>query len=551
MSAPEVLFFRPDHSASARPTPISNRASPYRPVILGAHNALEGHSLTRLVRPHKGGRGSGLSADYDLYIGGEWVPATSGERFPTLNPFNQQPWATIAQGSAADVAQAVAAARDAFERGWSTTPGVERARLMNRLADLIERDADRLGTLESTDNGKIVRETRAQMRFCARVFRFYAGYCDKIFGKVIPLDRADLFDYATLQPLGVIGVITAWNSPIALLANKVPAALAAGNCVVVKPSEHASVTTLEFAKLVEEAGFPAGVFNVVTGDVRTGKALVEGGGLDKISFTGSTHGGRAIAEAAGRNLTPVILELGGKSPNIIFEDADLKKATVGALAGIFAATGQTCIAGSRLLVQRSVYAGVVEELARRAERIRLGDPLDFATEMGTAANQPQFERILSFIESAKGDGARLVTGGEAARGGVLKDGLFVKPTIFADVDNRMRVAREEIFGPVLSIIPFDTEEEAIAIGNDQAFGLASGIWTTNLNRMHRVSARLRTGMVWVNTYRAVAAQTPFGGVKDSGYGRERGEEGMREFLTTKNVMINLSEDERDPFSVQT
>jgi acyl-CoA reductase-like NAD-dependent aldehyde dehydrogenase len=488
---------------------------------------------------------------YDLYIGGAWVPAASGERFPAVNPFNQQIWATVAQADASDVAAAVAAAREAFEQTWRKVPGVERARLMNRLADLVEHEADRLGTLESTDNGKIVRETRAQMRFCARVFRFFAGYADKIFGKTIPLDRPDMFDYTTMEPLGVIGVITAWNSPIALLANKVPAALAAGNTVVVKPSEHASVTTLEFARLVEEAGFPAGVFNVVTGDVRTGRALVEGGGLDKITFTGSSHGGREIAAAAGRTLTPLVLELGGKSPNIIFADADIPKATVGALAGIFAATGQTCIAGSRLLVQRPVYAGIVEELARRAERIRLGNPLDLATEMGTAANEPQFQRILSFIEGAKGDGARLVTGGEAAREGELANGLFVKPTIFADVHNQMRLAREEIFGPVLSVIPFDTEEEAIAIGNDQSFGLASGIWTQSLNRMHRVSAALRAGMIWVNTYRAVATQTPFGGVKDSGYGRERGEEGMREFLTTKNVMINLSEADRDPFQVQT
>lgn len=488
---------------------------------------------------------------YGLYIGGAWVPASSGEEFPTLNPFRQQPWAMIQQANEADVARAVAAAREAFETHWSRTPGVERARLMNRLADLLERDADRMGTLESTDNGKIVRETRSQMRFVARTLRFFAGYADKLWGKVIPLDRRDLFDYATLEPLGVVGLITAWNSPIALLGNKLPAALAAGNCVVVKPSEHASVTTLEFARLVEEAGFPPGVFNVVTGDVRTGQALVAGGGLDKISFTGSGRAGREIAAAAGRNLTPVVLELGGKSPNIIFEDADIGKATVGALAGIFAATGQTCIAGSRLLVQRSVYPGIVDALAKRAARIRLGDPLDLATEMGTAANEPQFQRILSFIEGAKVEGARLVAGGGAATGDGLGDGLFVQPTIFADVDNGMALAREEIFGPVLSIIPFADEEEAIRIANDTPFGLASGIWTQSLNRMHRVSAALRTGMVWVNTYRAVAAQTPFGGVKESGVGRERGQEGLMEFLTTKNVMINLSEDDRDPFAVQT
>ena len=489
--------------------------------------------------------------DYRLYINGEWVEPASGERFPTFNPFNQKPWATIAQAGEAEVAQAVAAAQQAFDRTWSKTSGLERAQLMNRLADLIERDADSLGTLESTDNGKIVRETRAQMRFAARVYRFFAGYADKIWGKVIPLDRRDVFDYATLEPLGVIGIITAWNSPMALLANKLPAALAAGNCVVVKPSEHASATTLEFAKLIEEAGFPKGVFNVVTGDLRVSQALVRGGGLGKISFTGSGRAGREIAAAAGQNLTPVILELGGKSPNIIFDDADIPKATVGALAGIFAATGQTCIAGSRLLVQRSVYPEIVESLAARAGKIKLGNPLDLATEMGTAANEPQFDRILSFINSAKDEGAKLVAGGGPARDGILRDGLFVQPTIFADVHNDMRLAREEIFGPVLSIIPFDTEEDAIAIANDTAFGLAAGVWTQSLNRMHRVSAALRTGMVWVNTYRAVAAQTPFGGVKESGYGRERGQEGMMEFLAYKNVMINLSEEERDPFAVQT
>ena len=493
----------------------------------------------------------GTIPTHRLYIGGEWVAPHSGEYFPTDNPFDQQPWAQIAQADATDVARAVAAARHAFDTNWSRTSGLERAQLMHRLADLLDRDADRMGTLESTDNGKIVREARSQMHFVARTIRFFAGYADKLWGKVIPLDRRDMFDYATLEPLGVIGLITAWNSPIALLGNKLPAALAAGNCVVVKPSEHASVTTLEFAKLVEEAGFPAGVFNVVTGDVRTGEALVAGGGLEKISFTGSGRGGRAIAAAAGRTLTPVVLELGGKSPNIIFEDSDLKKATVGALAGIFAATGQTCIAGSRLLVQRSVYPGIVEALAERARHIRLGNPLAATTEMGTAANRPQFERILSFIDSAKGDGARLVAGGAAATGGELANGLFVQPTIFADVHNDMALAREEIFGPVLSIIPFEDEEEAIRIANDTPFGLASGIWTQNLNRMHRVSAALKVGMVWVNTYRAVAAQTPFGGVKESGVGRERGQEGLMEFLTTKNVMINLSEDDRDPFAVQT
>ena len=488
---------------------------------------------------------------YDLYIGGRSVPPRGAERFPTYNPFTQQPWGMIAQADADDVAEAIATARATFERTWRQTSGYERAKLLNRLADIVEASAERFGRLETTDNGKIIRETTSQIVFLARMFRFYAGYADKIWGKVIPLDRTDVFDYATMEPLGVIGIITAWNSPMALLGNKLAAALAAGNCVVVKPSEHASVTTLEFCKLIEQAGFPAGVFNVVTGDVRTGQALSSAEGLDKISFTGSGVAGRAIAAAAGRTLTPVILELGGKSPNIIFADADLNRASVGAFAGIFSATGQTCVAGSRLLVQRPVYDEVIASMVKRAATVRLGNPLEQTTEMGTAANEPQFNRIMGFIDQAKAEGATLVTGGERATEGELAQGLFVRPTIFRDVRNDMKLAQEEIFGPVLAVIPFDTEEEAIAIGNDTRYGLASGIWTQDINRVQRVSRALRTGMVWVNTYRAVAAQIPFGGVKDSGYGRERGHEGLMEFLTTKNVMINFSEEERDPFAIQT
>jgi aldehyde dehydrogenase (NAD+) len=485
-----------------------------------------------------------------LYINGEWVAPNSGETFLSINPYTQEPWAVISQADETDVKRAVDAARSTFEQSWRHTTGLERAGMMNRLADLLEASANDMAVLESTDNGKVIRETRGQMVFAARIYRFFAGYADKIWGKVIPLDQKNVFDYATYEPLGVIALITAWNSPMALLANKLPAALATGNCVVVKPSEHASVTTLEFCSLMEKAGFPPGVFNVVTGDKRTGQALVAGGGIDKISFTGSGHTGRHIAAAAGKNLIPVVMELGGKSPNIIFDDADLDKATVGALAGIFAATGQTCIAGSRLLVQRPIYDAITDRLAKRASQIRLGNPLDPATEMGTAANEPQFRAIMDFIESAKTEGARLVTGGEPAREGDLAKGLFIKPTIFADVKNEMRLAQEEIFGPVLSIIPFETEEEAIRIGNATRFGLASGIWTRDLNRMHRVAREIRSGMVWVNTYRASAAQTPFGGRKESGFGRERGESGLYEFLTTKNVMVDFSDDPRDPFSAR-
>ncbi len=487
---------------------------------------------------------------YQLFIDGKWRDSADGGTFEAINPFNQEVWAHIPAATEADVAAATAAARQAFETTWRRTSGLERATLLNRLAALLEENADRISLLETTDNGKVIRETRSQMFFAARVYRFFAGYADKIWGNVIPLDQPDIMDFAVREPYGVVGIITAWNSPIALLANKLPAALAAGNCVVIKPSEHASATTLEFGKLVEQAGFPSGVVNIVTGDARVGRALVAGDGLDKVSFTGGPNAGREIAATAGRNLTPVTLELGGKSPNIVFADADMDKAVVGALAGIFAATGQTCIAGSRLLVQRPVYDQIVTRLAERAQKIVMGDPRNPATEMGTAANEPQFRRILDYIDIARKEGARLVTGGGAARDGNLAKGLFIQPTIFADVDNTMRVAQEEIFGPVLSVIPFDEEAQAVAIGNASSYGLACGVWTRDLSRALRMIRAMRTGVVWVNTYRMVAAQAPFGGVKHSGFGRERGEQGLLEFTTSKNVMIDFSDETRDPFAVK-
>jgi aldehyde dehydrogenase (NAD+) len=320
--------------------------------------------------------------------------------------------------------------------------------------------------------------------------------------------------------------------------------------VVIKPSEHASVTTLEFCRFVEAAGFPPGVVNVVCGAGEVGRALVEGG-VAKISFTGSAAVGREIAAAAGRRLVPVTLELGGKSPNIIFEDANLEHAAIGALAGIFGATGQTCVAGSRLLVQRSVHDRIVATLIERARAVRLGDPLDPATDMGTAANETQFRRILAFIERARAEGARAVAGGGAARGPGLERGFFVEPTVFADVRNEMEIAQEEVFGPVLAVIPFEDEEEAIRIANATRYGLAAGVWTENLSRALRVTRALRAGQVWVNTYRSLAVQTPFGGFKESGFGREKGEQALDEYLASKNVMIDFSNVARDPFAMRT
>lgn len=487
---------------------------------------------------------------YPLFINGQFTESRTGARFETINPFDRTAWATVAQAGDEDVSDAITAARTAFESKWRKTSGLERCRLMMRLADLLEASAAHMGTLESTDNGKVIRETRPQMVFAARAYRFFAGYADKLWGAQIPLDRRDMFDYATREPLGVVALITAWNSPMGLLANKLAPALAAGNCVVIKPSEHASATTVEFCKLVQEAGFPPGVINVVCGAAATGRAL-SGGAVDKVSFTGSATVAREIAAQAGRNLVPVTLELGGKSPNIIFEDAEFDKAVSGALAGIFAATGQTCVAGSRLLVQRGIHDRMVARLAERAAAIRMGNPLDSKTEMGTAANQPQFERILRSIEAARGEGARLVAGGHAATDGELAGGYFIAPTIFDQVNNRMAIAREEVFGPVLSVIAFDTEDEAVAIANDSPYGLAAGVWTQNLPRTLRVTRELRVGQVWVNTYRSLAVQAPFGGVKESGFGREKGEAALDGYLAPKNVMIDFSGEDSDAFAVKT
>ncbi len=493
-----------------------------------------------------------MTTDYQMLIGGEWSNGTTEERLPSMNPFDRDVWATIPQASPEDVERAISAAREAFDTEWKNTNGLERARLMNRLADLLDADAERMARLETTDNGKVIRETSNQMRFAARIYRFYAGYADKLYGEVIPLDNPKIFDYTAREPLGVVALITAWNSPIVLLTNKLAPALAAGNAVVIKPSEQASATTLEFGRFVKEAGFPDGVVNVVTGDGRVGEALTKTPAVDKISFTGSARVGRIIAGSASKNLVPVTLELGGKSPNIIFEDANLEQAIPGALAGIFGAAGQTCIAGSRLLVQNSIYGEVVSRVAERARAVRLGNPIDPATEMGPAANEAQYERILEFIETGVSQGAKVVAGGKPARDGELKNGFFISPTVFADVDNHSTIAQEEIFGPVLSIIPFEDEEQAIEIANDIKYGLASGFWTNDLSRAHRVSRQINAGTVWVNTYRNAAAQAPFGGMKQSGYGRERGVHALQEYIRIKNVMIDFSgEQVHDPFSQRT
>jgi (Z)-2-((N-methylformamido)methylene)-5-hydroxybutyrolactone dehydrogenase len=486
-----------------------------------------------------------------MVIGGELVDAVDGARFDAINPFTGETWATVPDAGAADVDRAVGAARRAFDDGWGRTTGLRRATLMHALADLLEQRADEFALMETTDNGKVIRETRAQMSFAARNLRFFAGYADKLYGRTIPMDNPRVFDYTVRVPYGVVAIITAWNSPISLLHNKLPAALASGNTVVIKPSEHASVTTLEYARLALEAGFPPGVVNVITGAGVAGNTLTSHPGVDRISFTGGSGTGRAVALNAARSGIPVTLELGGKSPNIIFEDADLPAAVTGAVSGIFAAAGQTCIAGSRLLVHDSLYDEVVERIVRRAEGIALGDPRLPETEMGPVANRPQFDRILSMIGDARSSGADIATGGVAPTVEGGEKGLFIAPTVVVDVQPDMAIAQEEVFGPVLSVLRFGSDDEAFRIANDSPYGLAAGLWTRDLSRTMRAVEALDAGVVWVNTYRVSAAQAPFGGTKQSGHGRERGEDALAEYSWIKNVMIDFSGEARDPFVVRT
>lgn len=487
-----------------------------------------------------------MTKRYRLFIGGQWQDAHDGSTFPSTNPYSGDTWAELADARSEDVDRAVGAARSALEDGpWASFTGSQRARLLRDLALLLRRDAEELGRVESTDNGKLLREMLGQTRYLPDWYDYFAGVADKIHGEAIPTDRPNFMLYTRREPIGVVAAITPWNSPLLLMTWKVAAALAAGCTVVAKPSEYASASMAEFAERVEEAGFPPGVFNVVTGfGPATGAALVSHPGVDKVAFTGSTATGIAIAKAAMDNLTRVSLELGGKSPNIVFDDADLEAAANGVIAGIFAASGQTCIAGSRLLVDRRVEKELVERVVARAATIKLGDPMDIATEMGPIATKEQLEKVEGYVALARDDGASVRYGG---RRSPEFGGLFFEPTILTDVTNDMRVAREEIFGPVLAVIVFDDEDEAVALANDSPFGLAAGVWTQNVHLAHRVAHRLRAGTVWINAYRAVSFNAPFGGFGYSGWGRENGLEALSEFTETKTIWVELSGQTRDPF----
>ena len=485
---------------------------------------------------------------YQLYIDGKWCEPAGGEHFESYNPYTGKPWALIPQGTAADVARAVEAADRAFNGPWRAMTASARGALLRRLGDLIARDAERLAEIEVRDNGKLMAEMLGQLRYMPQWFHYYGGLADKIEGTVIPIDKAGYFTFTRPEPLGVVAAITPWNSPLLLLAWKMAPALAAGNTLVIKPSEFTSASTLELMPLVEEAGFPPGTVNVVTGfGADVGSPLAEHPLVRKVAFTGSDATGQRVYETAARGLKRVSLELGGKSPNIVFADAKLDDAINGAVSGIFAATGQTCIAGSRLLLQRSIHDEFLDRLLTLARSAKMGDPAQLDTQVGPVTTQPQYHKVLDYIGIAQAEGARLVLGGGPSKRPECGQGWFVEPTIFADVDNRMRIAQEEVFGPVLAVIPFEDEDEAAAIANGTLYGLAAGVWTQDMGRALRMTDRLRVGTVWVNTYRAVSCMVPFGGFKQSGLGRESGIEAIREYLETKSVWINVDAAVGNPF----
>ena len=478
--------------------------------------------------------------NYQMYIDGGFCDASDGGRFDSINPATGKVWATAPAATETDVDRAVTAARRAMDEGeWSEMTATGRGRLLFELADLMAENSEHLGSIETTDSGKLAVETRGQSAYVAEYYRYYAGLADKIQGSTLPMDKPDMHVFTTREPIGVVAGIVPWNAEMLLTATKAAPALAAGNAVVIKSSEDAPAPVLEFAKLVDRVGFPDGVFNLITGfGEPCGRALTSHPLVSRVAFTGGVDAARKVVANTAGNFAHLSLELGGKSPILVFDDADLEGAVNGAIAGNFGATGQSCVAGSRVLVQAGIHDDFIRETVKRAEAVRIGDPLDESTQMGPLATEAQRDRIEVVVAESLDQGAVLHTGGR--RPGGFDAGWYYEPTILGCPNQAIRSTRVELFGPVMSVIPFGTEDEGVALANDTEFGLGAGVFTRDVARAHRVAAAIRSGIVWVNTYRAISPIAPFGGFGQSGYGRESGIDAIYEYTRTKSVWINTS-----------